>query len=142
MTGDRQLDNLLASLDPKLDPNVYVFATMPNSYDAAALSPRLQFEEAEGTTLIVTRDVAEKQGIAYEFPCRLITLNVHSPLESVGFIAAIAARLASAAISANPVAGFFHDHVFVPEDSAAVALAALEELAAEKILKTGTGRHP
>lgn len=131
MSGNRQAETLLASLEPKLEPDVYVFATLAHASDAAALSPRLQFVEAEGTTLVVTREIAETQGLAYEFPCRLITMNVHSPLAAVGFFAAIAARLARAGISANPVAGFYHDHVFVPEDRAAEALAELEGLAVE-----------
>jgi hypothetical protein len=42
----------------------------------------------------------------------MITLNVYSSLEAVGFIAAVGAKLNK--IGVNPVSGFFHDHCFVP----------------------------
>ncbi len=129
MSGETRLETLLAAMRPRLHPEVYVFATTAAAYDAAALAPLLVFQESEGTTLIVTRAAAEAAGLAHEFPCRRITLEVHSALEAIGFIAAVAARLAEAGIGANPVAGFYHDHLFVPEDRAEEALAALEALA-------------
>jgi hypothetical protein len=61
----------------------------------------------------------------------MITLEVHSSLEAVGFLAAIATRLAAAGIGVNPVAGYFHDHLFVPEARAEEAMRLLDELAAE-----------
>ncbi len=45
-----------------------------------------------------------------------ITLRVHSALEAVGLTAAFSAALSREGISANVVAGYFHDHLFVPED--------------------------
>jgi uncharacterized protein len=40
----------------------------------------------------------------------MITPNVHSSLEAVGFIfARVASKLAERGIGANPVSGFFHD---------------------------------
>lgn len=116
---------------PELAPDVYVFVTTTQPVDRAALRPLLQFEEAEGTTLIVPRAAAEVFGLAYEFPSRMITLNVHSSLAAVGFLAAVAARLADSGIAVNPVAGFFHDHLFVPAERADDALALLVQLAAE-----------
>ena len=44
----------------------------------------------------------------------MITLDVHSSLESVGFLAAVSARLAAAGIPCNAVSAFHHDHLFVP----------------------------
>ena len=43
-------------------------------------------------------------------------------------MAQIAVALARAGISCNPVAGYFHDHVFVPEAEAQKALETLREL--------------
>jgi hypothetical protein len=53
---------------------------------------------------------------------------VHSSLEAVGLTAAVAAVLAAAGISANLVAAFHHDHVFVPADRAGEALDRLRRL--------------
>jgi hypothetical protein len=89
------------------------------------------FREGEGTTLILPLEAAEGAGIACVFPCRMITLRVHSSLEAVGFMARITARLAGAQIGVNPVSAFFHDHLFVPEDRAEEAIALLRELSRE-----------
>jgi hypothetical protein len=59
-----------------------------------------------------------------------LTLTLHSALDGVGLTAAITAALTADGIPANVVAAFHHDHVFVPEDRAADALAALERASA------------
>lgn len=46
-------------------------------------------------------------------------------------MAAISAKLTEAGIGANPVSGFFHDHLFVPLGREADAVAALEEMVEE-----------
>jgi hypothetical protein len=56
-----------------------------------------------------------------------ITLGVHSSLAAVGLTARVADALAAQRISANMVAAFHHDHVFVPWDRRDEALAALLE---------------
>ena len=126
MSGGTDLDALIAGMSLVLAPETYVFVTTRTPPDIPA---RMRFEEAEGTTLILTREAAEAAGLAYEFPCRMITLNVHSALEAVGFIALIATRLAALGMGVNPVAGFYHDHLFVPEDRVEDAMAALREMA-------------
>ena len=61
----------------------------------------------------------------------MITLNVHSSLDAVGFLAAVTARLTTADMGVNPVSGYFHDHLFVPADRADEAMALLRALAQE-----------
>ena len=140
MPGETELDRLIAGMRPLLSPATYVFATLaPGRPIPAGLEPLLSFEEAEGRTLIVTADEAAAHGIAAIFPCRRITLQVHSSLEAVGFMAAVAAQLARHGIGANPVAGYHHDHLFVPADRADAALAALEALATESRPRTPSG---
>lgn len=128
MAGETDLDQLMQTMSATLLPGVHVFATVTGSLPAG-LSPRMMFREAEGTTVILLRHEADAYGIAYEFPCRMITLNVHSSLEAVGFIARIAAELARAGMGVNPVAGFYHDHLFVPEARADEAMEILDRLA-------------
>jgi hypothetical protein len=61
----------------------------------------------------------------------MITLEIHSSLEAVGFLAAITRRLAEAGMGVNPVSAFFHDHLFVPADRAREAVTILKQLAGE-----------
>lgn len=131
MTGETGLEALLRGMSARLAEGCLVFATLPDRRLPPGLAPLMTFEEAEGTTLILRREAAEAAGLAYVFPCRMITLEVHSALDAVGFIARIATELTRHGIGANPVAGYFHDHLFVPEDRADAALAVLHRLAAE-----------
>jgi hypothetical protein len=92
------------------------------------VDPIGRFHEAEGTSLILTRAEAERLGLAGSATMRLITLTVHSSLEAVGLTAAVATALAEAGISANVVAAYHHDHIFVPAADAERALATLKAL--------------
>ena len=126
--AETDLNRLIAGMSPTLAPDVYVFTTSQAPPDIPAV---MRFEEAEGVTLITTRKAAEAAELSYEFPCRMITLNVLSSLEAIGFIAAVATRLAAEGMGVNPVAGFHHDHIFVPEDRARDALRVLIAMASD-----------
>ena len=58
----------------------------------------------------------------------MITCNVHSSLEAVGFMAKLSTVLAEKGIGCNPVSGFFHDHLFVPVKQASQAVDALKQV--------------
>ncbi len=53
----------------------------------------MRFIEREGTTLILAENQAKAAGLAGTFRCRMITLDIHSSLEAVGFLAAITERV-------------------------------------------------
>ncbi len=128
MEGESDLQKLLAGMNPELREEEYVFATTRDALPASV--PILgHFQEREGVTVILARREAERIGLPYTFPCRMITLNVHSSLEAVGFLAAVAAKLTQRGISSNTISAYYHDHLFVPVDQAEEALAALRELA-------------
>lgn len=130
MTGETDLKTLLASMTPELLDGIYVFATLaPGVLQAKGLDPVMVFREREGTTLIVTEDAAGAAGLAASFRCRMITLNIHSSLDAVGFLAAITTRLAAAGMGVNPVSAFYHDHLFVPAGRAEEAMELLRQLA-------------
>jgi hypothetical protein len=131
MTGETNLSRLLAGARPILDPQTYVFIT--TKADMRLNHPAVlgTFREEEGMTLIAERRSAENEGMEFIFPCRRITLTIHSSLEAVGLMAAVSGALAAAGISTNPVSAFYHDHLFVPEAGATQALALLETLVAE-----------
>ncbi|PIE33615.1 ribonuclease H [candidate division KSB3 bacterium] len=114
MSGEHDLHMLLAAIRPKLQPEKYVFCTVESEYTLPqGLSPRCIFREAEGTTVIVTKQDAERLSLSYQYVSRMITLNVHSSLEAVGFLAAVTSKLAEHGISVNPVSAYYHDHLFV-----------------------------
>ena len=114
MSGETDLSKLLSSLEIMVSDEVFVFATIATGTMPAGLAPQMAFTEAEGLSLILTKTQAAAHDMAYEYESKMITLNIHSSLEAVGFMAHISALLADAGISVNPVAGFYHDHLFVP----------------------------
>lgn len=137
MTGETNLDELIRSLSAELVEGLFVFVTIPTGRRTENLKPRMVFEEAEGTTLIMLKSEAESHSLSYEFPCRMITLNIHSSLEAVGFIARIASELAKYDMGVNPVSGFFHDHLFVPDGREHQAMDILQKLASSDTIPEG-----
>ena len=126
MTPERDLTRLLADLKPVLDPEIFVFSTVPpDAAIPAALKAVQMFREREGTTLILPLAEAEAAALDHQFPCRMITLDVPSALDAIGFLAAAAARLAKAGISVNAVSAYYHDHLFVPREQAEEAMRLL-----------------
>jgi len=129
--GELKLDVLIKSMEPVLCADTYVFATVEEGFNSDALTPLMTFQESEGTTLIVEQRKALAAGLEHEFPCKMITLNIHSSLVAVGFLARVTQRLAKLAMGVNPVSGFYHDHLFIPIDRAQDALAELKLMSAE-----------
>lgn len=130
-TGETNLTALIQSMEPVLHAEIFVFCSLSaDDRTALAVRPVGIFHEAEGMTLIVPQTVAIAQGWPHVYPCRQITLNVHSSLEAVGFLATVTQALAHQGISVNPVSAYYHDHLFVPMDQAEAAIACLHHLAA------------
>jgi hypothetical protein len=130
MTGITDLGTLLREMQPDLRPGDYVYCSVPAQENGWwSLEPIGFFREDEGLTLIVEKTAADKAGLAYGPVMRCITLTVHSALEAVGLTAAVAVALTRHGISANVVAAYHHDHIFVPSKDAERALAALVEAA-------------
>lgn len=129
MSAERNLQTLLQYISPELQDGIFVFTTLPEGKTIPdTINPLLTFREREGTTLVIRREDADSVGLSWQFASRLITLNVHSALDAIGFLAAITARLADAGISVNAVSAFHHDHLFVPVDKAEEALWILREM--------------
>ena len=131
MTGETNLSRLLTSLSPRLNPGQFVFCSVPQPTVVQVAAALGSFREAEGSTLILAREEAERLGLTYDYLAAWITLEVHSSLAAVGLTAAFAKALAGEDISCNVIAGFHHDHLFVAEADAERALARLQRLAAE-----------
>lgn len=127
MAGERDLKRLIRGMDPVLDPRDWGYALAPAG--AVPAWAWAVIREDEGATLIAPLDDLSAAGIEASGPWSRITLMVHSALEAVGLTAAIATALAAQGISANVVAGWHHDHVFLPKAQASAALDALRSLA-------------
>ena len=131
MGGETDLNTLLKGLSPELLPDHYVFVTLPEfcAEQFNSLAPLGLFQEVEGTTLILNEQTARDAGFEFEGVFRCITCKVHSSLEAVGMTAAMSAALTAQGVSANVVAAYYHDHIFVPAADADKAMAALSSLA-------------
>ncbi len=107
----------------------YVFCTVQGKLsEYVQYNPLATYQETEGLTLVLPLEEA-RQG-EFEFTCVycLITLMVHSSLDAVGLTAAVANKLKSYDISANVIAAYYHDHIFIQKEKAELALEALKEL--------------
>lgn len=127
MSGEKSLKALLAGLRPRLHDETFVFCTLPGGQigGLARATPFATVMEAEGLTVVIPQGHADQEGLEYQATFRCITLEVHSSLEAVGLTAAVSGALAKASISANMIAGTFHDHVFVPARSVEEAMTTL-----------------
>lgn len=129
MSGIKDLEILLSNIEPILDERNFVFCTFPDLDwgKIHKLKPIGLFQEKESVTLIITQENAINESIAYQSVYKLITLNVHSSLDAVGLTAAFSTKLAQKGISANVVAAYYHDHIFVPKEKAIQAYNAILE---------------
>lgn len=118
MTGGPVSDpaGMLAGMSPVLDAKRWRFALVESEAPADAFA---LIREEEGTTAIVPGEDGD---------FARITLMVHSALDGVGLTAAVSGALSDAEIACNVVAGFHHDHLFVPWGRRQEALGVLQRL--------------
>ncbi|MFX1560288.1 MAG: ACT domain-containing protein [Promethearchaeota archaeon] len=114
MTGESNLVSLLRKMEPVIVPGEYVFCSIKESQLVGLEKPMMVYREKEGATVIITKDVAENNGFAFDSTWGLVSLSIHSDLEAVGLLAVITNHLAKVGISVNVVSAFYHDHLFVP----------------------------
>src|SRR6478609_3590444 len=127
LEGETDLDKILKTLSPELNPGEYIFHSTsdPSQFDAKDIVGL--FNEKEGVTVIISKELADRKKIPYQFIASWITLNVHSSLDAVGLTSAFSTALAKENISANVVAGYYHDHIFVAKEDADKAMMALRQ---------------
>ena len=135
MPGETDLKTLLESLHPVIRDGDYVYALWPHGKPLEG-GIEAAVREAEGLTVVLRRDEADRLGLAYDFVAAWITLQIHSALEAVGLTAAVSAALTHAGISCNVLAGFHHDHLLIPVAEADRALDVLRLLARGVVLRT------
>jgi hypothetical protein len=117
LEGERDLARLLDALEPRLHSERYSFSVARES--ALKDGQFALVREDEGLTAIGPDPSGE---------WARISLGVHSSLDAVGLTATLSSRLADVGISANIIAGRFHDHLFVPWDRREQALDCLRSM--------------
>ena len=128
MSGESDLDVILKTMEPVLHNGEYVFCQVPDNYAFNINDVVSVFRESEGTTIILSRVVADRLRLSYSYISAWITLCVHSSLAAVGLTAAFSKALASAGISCNVVAAWYHDHIFVDIKDAQKAMHVLSDI--------------
>lgn len=116
---------MLAGMAPVLDESPFRFDANEcgDDFNEHAGKVFALVREAEGITRIIRADEDNPGPL---FGC--VTLQVHSDLEGVGLTAAVSTALAEAGIACNVIAGFHHDHLFVPWPSRHDAMTILQSL--------------
>ena len=128
MGPEKNLDQLLNSLNPYLQAKKFVFCSISQqTFDQLSIEPLCAFREEEGITIIIDVEEADLFALPYASTWALITCGVHSALTAVGLLAALAGKLAAAGIGVNVVSAYYHDHLFVPAGEAERALALLRQ---------------
>lgn len=128
MPGEKDLVQLLKTMQPSLNEGEYAFCTVANLADIPSDQIISFFKETESFTIILSRALADQWQLDYSFVAAWITLTVHSALDAVGLTAAFANALSASGISCNVVAAYYHDHIFVDKKDAARAMEVLWEL--------------
>ena len=158
--GEMNLDVLLANMVPELLPQEYVFAALSYTgvaadtaqqarkalceamFDEADNSVIALFKEKEGLTVYCTEcflaTLPQEIVLEASKPMAMITLQIHSALDAVGLTAAFATELGQHEMSANVMAGFYHDHIFISGgmEMGQQAVEVLQGLSARKQAET------
>jgi len=132
-SGEKELSNLLKNMDPCLNSGNYVFCSIPpEQLDSVPASQIVALvRESSEVSLVLSETYANNCGIAFKKAPPIlswITLKVHSSLEAIGLTAAFSRALTEVNISCNVIAGFHHDHIFVPIQDSARAMQTLRKL--------------
>lgn len=128
MSGIIDLQKTLQSIKVVCDDVRYGFASIEDESLIDRDLVLATFHENNQLAIIAPQQYLADQKIECEGPYAKLTIDVHTSLELVGLTAVMATKLADHGISANVVAAFYHDHVFVQYDLREKARELLENL--------------
>ena len=112
----------------KLNKGKYVFCSVNNLKNIEISNVIGSFREIEGYSIIISKDEAIKKKLTFYFISAWITLKLNSSLDSVGLTSTFSKALSDEKISCNIVAGYHHDHIFVPYKEKDKAMKVLNEI--------------
>lgn len=128
MSGFTDLQETLNSIKVSCDNVAYGFASIPDDSGISRDEVLATFHENGRLAIIAPKAYLVSKSIEHEGPYAKLTIDVHTSLELVGLTAIMATKLAEHGISANVVAAFYHDHVFVQYELREKAIKLLEGL--------------
>jgi hypothetical protein len=135
MVGISNLNELLKKMKPNLKEGKFYFASVDEG-ELMALSGYLEYitcvyRESEGLTIVFNEEILENmKGFTEKIsgPFAMITLEVNSDRNAIGFMEKIAGALAKEKISCNAFSAYYHDHIFVQYERKEDAIVALKKL--------------
>ena len=80
----RDLQELLARMEPSLNPGTYAFVVVPADMQIPADQVIASVREPEGHSLVIPEQLAHECGLPVTYSAAWITLTVHSDLAAVG----------------------------------------------------------
>jgi serine/threonine-protein kinase len=122
----RDLETILAALDPRLNPGRYAVVSVSQPVEGAR--PFMTIVEPEGLTMLLTVEEAERLDLAFELPLAWITLGAVRAIGAMGLVPTVTTALAQARIPSVAGVGRWHTHLFVPEVDADRAMKVLSRL--------------
>ena len=124
--GEMDLQTMLDSLDVERRPGTFTFVAVEVPTPGLLAAAHGMVKEGKLTTLVLPVESARRAGLPVVIEMAWLSLTVQSSLEAVGLTAAFAKILGDEDISCNVLAGYHHDHILVPVESAADAIQALK----------------
>lgn len=124
--GNKIDNHEILAFNPKLNTGSFVFITSKEPV-ILNIESLLVFKEPEGFTHIIetsSNQTKYEQLVQWAW----ITLQYQSGLQEIGITAKFSTALANEKIACNVVAGFYHDHIFVPYSDRQAALNIIENL--------------
>src|SRR5665213_1409247 len=128
MSGITDLKETLDSIKVICDNIEYGFASLEDESIIDRDKVLATLHEDGRLAVIAPLPYLKEKGIDAEGPYAKLTIDVHTSLELVGLTAIMATKLSENGISANVVAAFYHDHVFVQYNLKDKAIQLLESL--------------
>ncbi|MGR3810000.1 ACT domain-containing protein [Jiulongibacter sp. NS-SX5] len=129
--ADHKLQQILKNLTPRLIDGEFVFVSLPKPDPNLIAEAKVLVKEDEGITLVLPIQMATENDLKFGSSMALITLDIETSLDLVGLTAVFSKALTEAGISCNVVAGFYHDHIFVPHEKKEVAIGTLKSLSSQ-----------
>lgn len=130
MSLETSLQQILQQLNPSISTDTFVFVAINNQSLLKALGydPIAFFKEPEGITLVLRKEEADNNMLAYDKELCRITFNAPYHFECAGFNAIIASALAKAGIGVTPLKTLYKRSLLVDKDDAHTALEILRSV--------------